>query len=52
MPCPVSVLISLLQGGGIAGLLERQGYIVLDGEDEEGPCSGAEIVCSFFAIIV
>ena len=52
MPRPVSVLISLMQGGGIPGLLERQGYIVLDGEDEEGPCSGAEIVCIFFAIIV
>ena len=34
MPCPVSVLISVLQGGGTPGLLERQGYIVLDGEDE------------------
>ena len=41
-----------LQGGGTPGLLERQGYIVLDGEDEGGPCSGAEIVCVFFDIIV
>ena len=51
-PRPVLVLISLLQGGGTPGLLERQGYIVLDGEDEGGPCSGAEIVCVFFDIIV